>query len=458
MTDNSVARIPLLLEDGLLLSPEFAKMRDYYRFAALSDGYPGRRNDDGSVSAHPIYGAYLLLGYAKALSSPLNRRDQSSYRKALRQVAEASLARMERLTEDELVFRYNDNVGLAGGRFTGSHYSALTSGYYAVAFARASRILGDPHLLAAARDIFRSLLVPEALGGVLVEHPDGPSLCETPQKPDSLILNGWLSALASILDYGEASGDSEALAFVKRSASRLEILLPKYDLPALENSRYGLTGPTRLRISSSADGTLLCEASWRIPNGDLFALQPEVSSAWKPHLEPEKLQTASDGHGWVMTERATVARVVVSLAEEGEHHFKVNIVLPARSRVRLALAKPGLDATAVTAPIIGWNEYYNEILDPGHHEIGLSFPPDALQFFVSGTAFSKRIDDKRVNVYHQIHINRLNELANRLNRPSLAQWASRWQAAQSRWGTVTAYHGLYTRVADGRILGVEEVI
>jgi hypothetical protein len=186
------------------LSPRLAGMQDFYRFSFLPDGYPGRRDDDGTVFAHPLYGAYVLEDYLDQYAAD----PAPALRTAIGAVARATIARMSP-HEGALVFWYAAEP-TRGARLYARHYSGLTQSYYAVQLQRAGKALADPALVKAAARVFDSLLVPAERDGVHFADARGVTIAEVPQRPNSWILNGWLSALASIVEYGRLSGSAKA--------------------------------------------------------------------------------------------------------------------------------------------------------------------------------------------------------------------------------------------------------
>ncbi|WP_169792167.1 D-glucuronyl C5-epimerase family protein [Jiangella muralis] len=118
-----------------------------------------------------------------------------------------ALARMQEFRQTR-VFWYQPTWRLSSW-VSWPHYSALAQTYYGVELARLARSSGDAQIAEAADQVMRSLLVPVADGGVLATVCGHPAFEEAPVQPVSLILNGWLSVLASTAQYAELKGVAE---------------------------------------------------------------------------------------------------------------------------------------------------------------------------------------------------------------------------------------------------------
>ena len=82
--------------EKLGLSPVSAAYRPlwdgFYGGVFLPDGYPGRRQPDGSVIAHPLYGTYLLADYLRQGAAT----GDTGFVRSAQRVAWAAVRRMDR--------------------------------------------------------------------------------------------------------------------------------------------------------------------------------------------------------------------------------------------------------------------------------------------------------------------------------------------------------------------------
>jgi hypothetical protein len=426
------------------LTPALERLRSFYRLATLPDGFPGRRENDGSITPHPIYGTYVLLDYTKQFAAhPTNE-----LRDAIGLVAHAAVERMEAI-EDGLAFYY-EHAGHSISRQPNRHYSGLTQAYYAVALYRAFAATRDETLRDAAARSFRSLLVPESRGGVLYRWRGGVALAEVPTRPRDLILNGWLSILHSVREYADLSGDRTAAALLVRSARTLARLLPLYDAPELANSRYSLTGPVyvRLRFGARIDGVVISRLRVAIPHEGEFSVPVERgSSRWQNYLtHPAQDAAATKGEPLALRRTGLRLNIVVSrLGHPEPNRITFTIVSPRAMRIRLE-AYVGRYDPSTSAPVErSWESGDTVTVPAGRSRVELALPPKLVDLVAYPTNFIKEIEGHPTNVYHMIHIKRLRELHAATEVPQLAEWADRWEDYVLRWNRMPRYRGLHVR-------------
>lgn len=387
-------------------TPSFASMaEDFYHLEWTVDGYPGQRRPDGSFWEHPIFPTYVLADWI----SQYNKHPSAELEAAIAHIARVAISRMDE-HEGALVFWYEPG---GGARLTSLHFSALTQGYYAIRLWQAGTILEDPAIHEAAAKSFRALLVPVDKNGVLDADY---SVAEVPQQPNSYILNGWLSALSSAWTYYELSGDEEARDLVLRSSERLAALLPLFDAPVVANSRYGLTGFVFLRVTGDIQNPK------QVAGNDTFPLPYErAGPRWVPHQRSDRLN------------------LVLSLA--GDNH----VVADASSVTRVQI-EVGEYTPKNSAPVHNQWVDLEWTLEDG--QLDVEIPRDVVEAAVYPTNFVKVIDGENTNVYHPIHVRRLNELEAATGIETLGTWADRWADAMCLWGEMPMYDGLWTRRID----------
>ena len=124
-------------------------------------------------------GRYVIADYLRQYG-----QDPSpELRAAILKVAHAAIDRMEPL-KDALVFWYTEAMQVS--RQPAKHYSGLTQAYYAEILFQAYQATGDESLREASEKTFRSLLIPQAEGGVYDAWEDGRAGggADLPERPD----------------------------------------------------------------------------------------------------------------------------------------------------------------------------------------------------------------------------------------------------------------------------------
>lgn len=422
-------------------TPAWERMRSYYRLTTLPDGFPGRRETDGSVTPHPIYGTYVINDYAKQYV----RNPTTELRDAITVVAHAAIDRMEPI-EDGLAFYYEPEH-FQVSRQLERHYSGLTQAYYAVALQRAFLATQDPRIGDAARSTFRSLRIPAPRGGVLYEWEGGVAIAEVPSRPKDMILNGWLSILQSIGEFADLSGDPDAKSLLSASTETLASLLPLYDVPELANSRYGLTGPmyARVKFGRRAHDVVLKDLQLSIPNeGELpIPLEPGRNRWLSGLTHPDEDLDRSVREAVRLRRAAIRLNVVISLLSHPDSN-RVVLDLETKHEMPIALwANVGSYDPHVSGPVNRrWIEVDHTKVPAGRHRVALQLPLDAVHLAAYPTNFTKKIGGHPTNVYHLIHIKRLRELHRRLDIGALAEWADRWEDYALSWASRRTYRGL----------------
>lgn len=412
----------------------FSNMQDFYRFEFLSDGYPGRAEPDGTTYPHPIYGTYALIDYLKQYEA----KPRAELRDAISRVAWAAVSRMDEL-HGTLVFWYPANPK-QGARLYADHYSGLTQSYYAVQLARAGKLLGDKKLLAAAERTFRSLLLPAEQGGVLHQSPYGPAIAEVPQSPHSWILNGWLSALASVHEYASITNLSDAESLLADSAAAMAQVLHLYDDPIHRTSRYGLTGFTYLRVRFDRAPEELTDVALQVPDEPTVPVRPGRGTRWQSFVfESDMLEGSSPSTSVRMN-------IVLSLAS-GERPnvlaFDLRTLEPTTVTVE---AMVGRYSPTKSAPVESTWETVASLSAPrGSSSHSVQIPRHVVESACYPTNFVKKIHGANVNVYHTIHIQRLRQLSDATGVTSLRDWADTWERYIQEWANMPLYDGLAFR-------------
>jgi hypothetical protein len=428
------------------LSSYLQKLQDYYHFRFLPDGYPGKLLN-GTLTVEPIYGRYVIADYIrqyKATPTP-------ELRDAIAKVAHAAVARMEPLG-DALVFWYPPEMHIS--RQPDKHYSGLTQAYYAEVLYQASQVLGDDSLRVASEKCFRSLLIPKEQGGVYYGWGDNVALAEVPTAPRDLILNGWLSILASVHNYADLTGSPEAADLFKRSAATVARLLPLYDDPDLKNSRYNLTGPVSLRLEFAGDPKAVVVRDLRvdIPQEGTFPVPVDSATRWEYWVNPNAA-SAVDG-GFKPTKAKVGVNVVLSrLSYPDTNMIRFSVDSPAATTVTLSVSVGKYNPLTSEQSDESWQPVQTVNVGVGTTDVAVALPWSQVDLIAYPTNFIKKIQGKNTNVYHVIHIMRLRSLAEWTGDPVFTQWADTWQGYVCAWASMPLYDGLYAR--DYRIDAVD---
>jgi len=110
-----------------------------------------------------------------------------------------------------------------------SPYSAMTQGEGVSAFVRAWALTGDELFLQGARRALDLMIKPIEDGGPSLHENGFLFLEESPSRPRSSILNGWIFSLFGLYDYWLALKDQEAYELFRRSLATLKKHLHQYD-------------------------------------------------------------------------------------------------------------------------------------------------------------------------------------------------------------------------------------
>lgn len=423
-------------------------LRSSTRMVLLSDGFPGRLRD-GRVLVHPLDGRYLL----EALLAAQEERPRRRLHAAIGRTAAAIVGRAEPLGR-ALLLRYVDTASSMAGR---SHGSGLAQAYCAAALARAAEVLGDQELGRSADRFFAALLVPVEEGGLLYRANGDRVLAMVPTQPRDLVLNGWLSSLVALHDYAELRDSEPARELIRAGLRTLTRLLPRYDVPQLHLSRYGLTGPMLLRIGFDAatEGVRVSRLRVAIPGEGEYALPSRQGSRWVARAYPEDA-TVEIGRagGEVLIPRGRGLRLIAVLSRAP---------FPRPNRLRFHVRSPRGMGVALTAHIgrydpdtsatvdRSWVSLTRLELRPGSTDVDLEIPYEPIDLFAYPTNFTRGGPGRHVNTYHGTHIIRLRQLAAISGIREFDEWANRWFAYTKHWRTHPDYRDGQCWTPEGQV-------
>lgn len=396
----------------------------FYKLAFRSDGCPVKRTEKGDVF-HPILPPYLIKDYVRWAESSGCRL----YLKYAVDIARVSLKQAQGF-DNALVFMYEPGTALSilPNRF----YSALTQAWYIDALCALRKHVGD-EFDRWIIGIYRSLLIPVEQGGVLLKKSWGWTVEEYPHAPPLYTLNGWLTVLCMLF---EARDDLKALGvdvseFMDKNLKAVESLLPLYDAGFVANSRYQLSGFTRLRIqfdrpvTSSVSSFLVS-----IPGEGTYAgTLCKVSSRWFNYVErfePKLLQF-------------NIIQSLVSFPKP--NIFKASVSVDVNCSAKVYLAKGTWRPDLSALPTTGWRELTSLQLVNGCNEIQIPLAWDSENAFAYPTNFKKRVNGVFFNAYHFVHIQALAQLFSRTRREVFRKYSLRWLDYTKRWGSIPEMQG-----------------
>ena len=397
----------------------------YYRLAGeAADGYPLTETASGP-KAHPIHGSYMALELLRGA-----RPGDSSALDAVERLLFASAARM--LDDGQsLRFMYSASSGLTP--YPHDFYSALTQAHYLNVFGRLLELRPTPRLHDVLSRVFRSMLIPVHEGGVLSDIDGIVSFEEYPSAMPSYVLNGWLTVLNELFEYGVVGRNDEAIELAETSARSLVALLERYDAPEYWSSRYSLTGnvthkiffkgavPTLEEVVVSHGGV---DVRVHAEDGHPYSLAHVVA---RPSLEVPALTVKA-------------AASLVRYPEPSRVSFRVRS--PSRCAAVWKVGIPQFDPQHVTPRGVGQRTLARITVEKGESWITQEVPLDlAMGWAGSPTAFSKNIAGDRFNVYHYLHIKALTQLYEFTGLPALEMWRDRWLGYTEKWPHFPLYSG-----------------
>ncbi len=385
-----------------------------------------KKTDSGMVF-HPILAPYLIIDYI----SQFKKTGDHDFLNHAEKIATHALKRAERLG-DALVFMYYPDTGLSN--VPKVFYSALTQAWYVKALCALSEYFPENYP-EKIRQIYSSLTIPIGESGVLQKKGYGWIVEEYPHEPAFYTLNGWLTVLRWIvqsrkmlhhlgIDYAE---------FLERNLDAVEHLLPLYDAPFCLNSRYQLTGFSRVKIVFDKPVTHECLGfKIEIPGEGRFegALSASDKSRWGNYLERSQA-------------RLLQFNVLLSLISKPKPNvFKARIKVDRACKAKIFLAQGAYRPDATGMPTESWKEISEFSLKPDSPEgIDCPIPFDDVDLFAYPTNFKKKIGGVNYNGYHFVHIVDLAELYAFSKRDVLKQTAEKWLEYIDDWDDLPSLKG-----------------
>lgn len=392
---------------------------DYYRLVIGADGCPMKSLPDGRQVFHPILIPYLVMDHLKIYDTTGN----PAALEYARFVMDCALARADP-HPDALLFYYDPTSGLSSvpRRF----YSALTQSWYLKALSQLEkRFPGEyaQHLKRA----WASLNIPIEDGGVLLRKDFGWIIEEYPHEPPLYTLNGWLTALRWILGEFQHLQDAgiDSAWFLKKNLDAVERLLPIYDAGFCNNTRYQLTGFTRLRLVSDSAVDLNCEGFEIVIEGE-----GSISADLAPPLKPNRWASFLEKRD----RRSLQFNILQSLISAPHpNRYIANVTCRKDCKVKVLVADGEYDPGLTSIPTTRWREIREHDLKAGSNMILGDITSDGRDLFAYPTNFKKKLGDLYHNAYHFVHVMDLAILYHETGRIYFAEMARKWVDYLDRW-------------------------
>lgn len=374
---------------------------------------------------HPILAAYLIFEYVRWFE----RTNDEEYIGYARKIALLALKKAE-VFHGALVFFYRPESKLS--YIPHKFYSALTQAWYVHALSALGKHAGqdfDEALLA----IYNSLLIPVKDGGCFIERPWGWIVEEYPSDPPLYTLNGWLTVVKMITLWRvslERLGANPS-QFIAENFRALEKLLPLYDAEFCANSRYQLTGFSRVKVVFDRPVShRIIGFSVEIPGDGIYAgsLSKGIRR-WGFYLERDEPRLL----------QFNVVRSLISFPKPNVFEMRCDVNLPCKAKIMVAQGSYRADLTGM--PTVGWKTVAEVAMAPSTQSVRVDLAWDDSNLFAYPTNFKKRIDAKFFNAYHYIHITALSWLYARSGIDVFRQYALKWASYIERWGQIEALSG-----------------
>ncbi len=408
---DAVAHAPLIPENR-------KEVYEYYKLTFDKDGCPMKQMADRKVF-HPILPPYLVCDYVLEYE----RTRTGSFIPYAESVLKSALMRAEKLG-DALVFMYRPESGLSQHPYP--FYSALTQAWYMKAICDLSKHTGKEYREQLCQ-VFASFSVPIDESGVLIKKKYGWIVEEYPSSPPLYTLNGWLTVLRMIISCRKVLErfDIPYQELLNRNLDAVEHLLPLYDAEFCLNSRYQLTGFTRLRLVF--DKPVLRQLSSfevDIPGEGVIAgsLEKATSYRWENYVERNEERLL----------QFNIVRSLISYPQPNVFNCSLMVDQDCRAKVFVADGDYRPDISAM--PTQRWRQISVVSLiaaEINHLQFYLEF--DDKDLFAYPTNFKKKIGDKFVNAYHFVHIIDLAEMFEFSKRDVFREFSLKWLVYYEKW-------------------------
>lgn len=405
--------------DISILPESRIRVYEFYSLAFAVDGTPMKRMGSRLVF-HPILAPYLICDFIDAY----RRKSQPQALQCAVHIAERALCYASPYLRESLVYWYHpeSKLSMVPGRF----YSGLTQAWYIKAFAKLSDF--EKRFSKYIKPFFNSLTVPATHGGPLLQRSFGWVVEEYPFNPPLYTLNGWLTVLRLLFENRRMLSKIDGFSlFVERNLDSVQYLLPLFDVEFCKNSRYQLTGFTRLKLTLSKEvkcivnGFEVFVPTEGCTTGDVSG---EQRSRWRSCLERQE--------GRLL--QFNVVLSMVGYPAENKVNFELSV--DADCIVKCFVADGDYDPLLTAMPTQRWLPINSVDLKAGLNSFVVPIPYDDRNVFAYPTNFKKAMNGDsgvKFNTYHFLHIVDLAILYSFTGIPVFKEYVSRWMEYIKEW-------------------------
>lgn len=271
-----------------------------------------------------------------------------------------------------------------------------------------------------AEKAYKAMLWPFEKGGVNLADR---AVLEMPSfsGPPEIILNGWIDALLHIRDYGEISGNDEAIDFFARNVSFLAEILPEFDSREAGLSRYSDVSPYRVKIRLTSPEDF---DSLNVLYRPVFEGLPAIKVDLAPVDDPDDFSVYENQ---ILRQNGREAFVWISCSQLYE-----TVLASSSEEMSVELSRGTIDRRSTTPGFSG-RTMTLESEPSGDYRIVEISEEDGL---ICGypTNFSKGGTHNYYHVYHVVGLMliAMSEHIADENRRTLLEWAVEWKADVER--------------------------
>lgn len=406
---------------------ERKKIYEFYRLRFDKSGCP-MKSTSGGLVFHPLIPAYLIVDF-------INIYEKSSKRECLNfciSIASSALSRFTSVKDYTAYFyEQEDNLSYMPSRY----YSALTQAWYIKALTFLQEYSFPEKNIcfkALITNIYNSLLVQIPDGGVLNVMRYGCTVEEYPHNPPLYTLNGWLTVLRILKDSLPRLNKIgiNVTEFFEQNLNALANMLPLYDASTYLNSRYQLTGFSRVRLVFDRDTEVnIHDFSINIPGEGKFSGSTSdscIKNRWQNYLERQQ-------------GRLTQFNVVLSLISyPSPNSFSCSLTVESDCEAKVYLADGDYHPEFSAMPTHRWRQIDSIKFLKGKNRCKFELPFNGKDLFAYPTNFKKCIDGVKYNVYHFVHVIALAELYSFMPRNVFKGYALKWLDYTREWVTLNS--------------------
>ena len=338
---------------------------------------------------------------------------------------------------DALLYLYKGDQSVA--RAVNDHISGLTMGYYAHIFQDLDKVFPDEGYRELAERFANAILLSASEGGPTRILPQVVGIEELPLETPDLILNGWQSALVSLIDSRIPKQNSSLLAYIEKNVEFLRSNIARYDLPEIANTRYSLAGPVLFKVSSVARRPFVLAQPRLLLDGEEYERFTLGSkSGWQNVMFDKDVSRVEDGlyqttgnavrFNCVLSNVFSENVITLRLGSGQEHPYEVSAYVG--------------EYTPTSAGMVGRNWEAVGTFAGTQSEIRCAVPEKVMQLVGAPTNFLKVFSGRRRNVYHVIHANRMHDLFQRTGIREFRDAAFQWASYVGRWAEMAPYSSL----------------